>query len=720
MRDEIFWNPPSPDATGALSRYLAAENEVLRCAATRALVAMAGDAPEAKSRLEDLLLDPDPDVRTDAMTGFAELAIPADADTLRRSLEGDPVREVKLAVLVALSRLRDAASVDLLRALVLGRAEDRVAWEEDGGDWDDWLDIQIAAIVALGQMGATDAIGDILAARDDEFGQTLDMPVFNTLADLGEEGAVWLLAIVRTETGLARTRAIEVLAQMAPEKLSDVASELLDSDDAVLRAIAVRLLPADSPEAADLALNDPAAKVRLSALNHCLAAQPDLARAVLWDDAPDIQAAGLTALQLPLEADFQEALVDNMLLWLEQGAPVLMTAAAVRLPRFAPDRAEHALLDLVVDARRSLEARLAGVRALAEVQPPVKTETLTSLLANPAQQVRTAILTLVRDRAIAGDELAQEAVCSAISGTLLSEEAATVVHADEGDAPDLATPKGEGDVSPGIRITREGDIVDVTDTGEDTSGSTLASILTPNVPEAVALAGETPEESTSKRRNRRPVEGPDEVANALMREALITCGTVASEQIEAAVLEMAQAEEPDLRRRAWQALSVRCAGRDADAPAIQAAGTALGDEDPVVRLAAFDVLSVHGPSDANLARALEDPDALLRAAALGYAPVAIALTHLGDNAQPARRAALNQVLALGSAADIEAAADILLDVERADTLSELLRVSVQAQSQVLDRLAHENLADRQALVSLDALARMANGADGMLFEVAAP
>lgn len=723
MRDEITGTPPRPNATAALDTYLSSDNEVLRCAATRALATRAGSAsgraPGSKSRLRDLLLDPDPDVRSDAMTGFADLAVPADADTLRRSLEGDPVREVKLAALGALARIADAGSVDLLCALVRDRAGDRVAWEDESGDWDDWLDIQIAAIGALGRMGVTDAIEDMLAARDDEFGQTLDMPVFNALANMGEDGAIWLLAIAQTETGLARKRAVDILARMAPKTLRDHVPELLSSDDPALRGIAVRLLPADSAEAAEIARHDTAAEVRLAAFDHCLTAQPDVAHTALADDAPGIQAAGLAALQLPRDVAFHDALVDNLLAWLDRGAPVLMAAAATHLPRLAPNRAEQALLALVADADRPLEARLAAVRALAEAQPRVGTETLAGLLANPAQQVRTTTLTLLRERADAGDEAAVEAIAAAVTGTLLSEADATASHADEADAPDLAAPKGEGAGPSAIRITRDGEIVRATGEAGDSSGSTLAAILDPHAPDVPGLAEETPEEAAPKRRKRRPVEGPDEVADALMREALVTCGAVSSARIEAAVLVQTRADAPDLRRAAWQAFSVRCASSDICAQACHAAGMALGDADPVVRLAAFDVLCVKGPTEAHLARALEDADALVRAAALGHAPVATALAHLGDEAQPIRRAALSRVTESGGKVDMEAALETLLCAERADTLAELLRDNPHGQALLLERLSQDGFTRRQALVSLDALGRMDGGAGGVAAQAVA-
>jgi hypothetical protein len=121
--------------------------------------------PRTRTALLATLEDQDPNLRTDAMTALELIAPPEDAPAILRSLTGDPVREMKLFALHALTRLGpDAAALAHIRALVLTRCEDDVAWEDDGAVWENWLDIQIAAIDALGRMGAAQAIPDLLAA----------------------------------------------------------------------------------------------------------------------------------------------------------------------------------------------------------------------------------------------------------------------------------------------------------------------------------------------------------------------------------------------------------------------------------------------------------------------------------------------------------------------------------------------------------------------------
>ncbi|MEM9778478.1 MAG: HEAT repeat domain-containing protein, partial [Pseudomonadota bacterium] len=178
-------SPEDQRPSHALSPWLESQNEVLRCAAIRATSGLCEDVDMQRETLLTALMDPDPDVRTDAMEAFAPLARDGDAGTLLLSLSGDPVREVKLAAIAGLGGLQCPEASGLLRSLARSRAEDQVAWEDEDSDWEDWLDIQIAAIKALGQMGDASAIPDLLAARDDEYGQTLDVQVFEALSLMG-------------------------------------------------------------------------------------------------------------------------------------------------------------------------------------------------------------------------------------------------------------------------------------------------------------------------------------------------------------------------------------------------------------------------------------------------------------------------------------------------------------------------------------------------------
>lgn len=710
MRDEVYSMQTSRDETGAIARHLASENEVLRCAAARAMGAASGPPETRREALAEALLDPDPDVRSDAMDAFAGLARPEDAGLVRRSLTGDPVREVKLAAIMALARIGDLVAVPLLRSLVLSRSEDVVAWEDENSDWEDWLDIQIAAISALGAMGVEEALGDMMTARSEETAQSLDSPVFAALTAFGKAGAEKLLEVVEAEKGVSRRRAVAALADMDAGYLLPLKDRLLETDDAGVRIVATRLLPEDSEEIVRVARIDPDPQVRLAAFRRAVAAQPEIIPVALRDGSTDVEAAALEHVEIPIDSKLHDTLSDNLLAWLEAAPPVLMTAVATRLPDLAPERAVEPLATLARDSGRPLEARIAAVSALARLIPPVPTEEFSDLLGSPAQQVRTAALVVLRDRAADGDKIAIETVARAVRGDLLPRPLAVQKAVDTAPETEFAAPKSEGGGARRIEITPDGDIVDVADAGANyrSQGSTLSSILDSQdaaLPPEPSTAGETPEESGGKRHRRRPVEGPAEVTESLSLETMQTCAEVGCDPVDAALLARAQNGTPQMRRCAWQAMVRRTGSSVAGEETRAAAALAVQDDDPVIRLAAFGLLAGHEGFDGLAEKAARDADPLIRAWAVGGMPVEHAAQRLSDPAQAVRSAAVERLLRDRIPELLESAVAELVAAERPDTLGEVLRQSSVARRRAVDMLAENGVSARACLILLDALAR---------------
>ncbi|MEM7024649.1 MAG: HEAT repeat domain-containing protein, partial [Pseudomonadota bacterium] len=246
--------PTSLDPVRVVTRHLQHDDAVIRCAAARALGALADQ--RAAPDLIQALRDEDPDVRTDSMAALVHCARPEDANAIRDSLIGDPVNEVKVAAIEALARLGDHDSIPLLRLLVRDRAEDQIAWEDDDG-FDPWLDIQIEAIGALGDLGAAEAIDDLLEARVDELGQDLDLEVFRALARI-PEGINGLLRILGDRDPRVRRRALEALSAAGPESLAPLRNLIRSDRSPEVRALAITCLAPDDPAVRTLALDDPA------------------------------------------------------------------------------------------------------------------------------------------------------------------------------------------------------------------------------------------------------------------------------------------------------------------------------------------------------------------------------------------------------------------------------------------------------------------------------
>jgi len=696
MRHAMLADPiRTKDITSAILTHIQSENEVIRCAAVRALGRNSKEDPRSREVLLGLTRDQDPDVRSDAIEALAPLVQPQDAAVILESLQGDPVREVKLAAIQILVGLEDRSCIPQLRALAMGKCEDSVAWEDDFADWDDWMDIQIAAINALGTLGVSESIDDLLAALNDEMGQTLDIPVFRALAQMGKQGLIWLLATVEAGKGLARKRAADALADVDPDLLRDHLERLIKAEDVALRLLGLSLLSADMPQAEALTLRDPSQDLRCCGLKQFAEARPEWVIAALADPSETVQAKALTLLSLPVPDYLHDMLVDNLQAWLQTGGAVLAPAAAALLPRVVPDRAAGPLNALAIDGERPIEARLAAVRGLGGLADEKIVEILGKLLADRSQQVRMVALHEIKSLAQAGDRVALDILVQAVSGGLLDEDDC-IQALDLGPAPDVGMPKAEA--SSGIRISEDGEILqDAAADEQDKTGSTL-SALQIVTPEADAKAAENKPKS---KRRRIAIEGPDTVAEDLSCAAMDAASGLGSVRIADAVLAQLHGSEDRTRITAWRTLT---RGFSTCFEGAQAAPMALCDALPEVRRCALSVLIGTGQIHKFMLQALEDDDTLVRADAVAQLTGNRLLDFVADPATAVRHAALAVVL---NSADEELIAQAMARVfisARVDTIAWGLQRSADMRSEARRRLADASISGRDHFVILDALA----------------
>ena len=691
-------------AADGIARLLNQDNELIRNAALRAYAVLAPDA-DVHGALVTALTDQDPDIRFDAMERLVTLARPEDVSTLMASLEGDPVREVKLAAIQALSNIDGRDSIALLRKLVLSKSEDSVAWENEGDDWDDWLDVQIAAIAALGRMGATEAIEDILAARADEFAQNLDIVAFEAFCKMGPDGIGALLEILRGEKDSDFRRAATAIASASAEALSPHINALLRSKDPDVRIIALNVLPPDDSRVEQLVLSDPSSNVRRRALHHTGKTNAKLIEDALSDSSENVQAEALLLLDGKISSHLHEALVENMLLWLRHAGANLATASANALPRFASDRSEAPLLELIANIKRPLEARVEAVKALAKISPPVPSDSYADILKNPARQVRVAALKQLSKYAETDDRLATGTITAAISGTLV-QTAATVQRSRENDQHDVAMPKCE-DGPLRIHITREGDIVEGEDANRESTLQKILSAGEPAIEETPnAEAEDTPEERPAKRLKRKPVEGPEDVASSLQLDSIRICGTVVNERIREAILNKACDGKDEIKQAIWSVIAKWPRKEICSDEVLAVAKSAMTDAIPVVRQAAFSVLGKTDIPAECSKQALEDEDALVRAEAVACLSAEAALNFMIDPAPTVRRAAIARIVA-GKNLELEkTAASLLLKAEHVDTLGDLFKVSEGARLASVANIPKPE-SGKQLLVLLEALAKSA-------------
>ncbi len=669
------------DPVPTLLHHLETGNDVIRTDAVRAMAGLVPGDDRVRRALLAALRDVDPDVRSDAMDALGAFAQPEDAAIIRESLIGDPVREIKLAAISLLVQLQDRDAIPVLHKLALDRCADEIAWEDDLGLWDEWLEIQTACIRALGGLQATDSVRDILAARDDEYGQNLDFPVCDALSQMGSDGMVWLLSIAQTETGLARKRVLEALARMDCDALEPHLDFLLNDSNFDVRKLALPHLPADDPKLADLAVNDPHSEVRVAALVRGAAALPEIAAAGVADPSPSVQAAALDHLIVPLDEALMEALEPNLQAWLLTDDGVLSTAAARNWLRLGMENTEQ--LEMVIrNTSRPLSARLAAVDTLAAPEDAATTERLITLLPNPAQQVRMKLLTHLRTRAEAEDGAALDALAAAVQGEFCAPE--PVEEKQENPAPRLPVANGDEGAE---AIETQGKM------------STLDAIQINRV------APPKGEGKGKKSRKRQPIEGPADVAHDLSRQALGLIGQLPGDQIGEAIRAMAGNGHDDLRLGAFQALEARVAQgllSDADTSRI---ATGMMDRTQIIRCIAARLAATIPDLHAQLSTLMSDPDAMVRVSAVpAIADPAILFACLKDPDERVCQAAFVRLLD-GADYDTATLLSQLMAVEAIGVIGSGGRQSATFLQEILARLTQEDLPAKDVHVLLMSLAK---------------
>ncbi|NIA69926.1 hypothetical protein HBA54_15085 [Pelagibius litoralis] len=734
MMSAVSLPPTGPlDPVGVVLRHLREGEDVVRCAAARALAAL-GDSKAAPALVE-ALLDEDPDVRIDVMAALVQCARAEDADAIRRSLMGDPVKEVKVFAIEALGRLADGASVPLLCALAKDRCGHDVAWEDDTGMWDEWLDVQVAAIAALGAMGAGDAIETLLEARSDELGQELDAAVFNALAEISEGGVAVLAGLLRDRSAAVRAGAFRALSKARKDVLMPLSGLFAKDANAEIRQLAIGCLDAGDPLASRLALADPDAAVRRAGVAAFAASRPEIAQAALGDPDEEVKAIALEALVSGPEPLITDDLAANTTAWMASGGLRLATACATLLPAIAGLEAEGPLCEVAVDVQRPQELRIAALRSLGGFASDTTVEVLRRAATDPVRQVRAVALASLAVLSKAPENpmrpAAADLLIAAIDGRLSEPdpEARGADPEQQGVLGALGASKIEEGGAGRIVISRDGEILPAdgpSGGGQEDAPesnvvegrfprSTLDAIQGPEPVSSEAEGEAAPDDAedlaagyTKSRRRRVAVDGPDDIGDDLRLIALGVAADCPGEGIEGALVESLGSGDSVLRIAAFKALAQRGESLPLS-PATEAAlVTALGDVEPVVRgYAAQAVAGCSADAADKLLAFLDDPDAIVRAVALRHAAATAperAFDGLRDDSLLVRRAALESVIASGRAADLEKAMTICLEEGRADSLTEACRQSVAAHGILLSILNAEQTARRRTQAALEAIA----------------
>ncbi|WP_310621409.1 HEAT repeat domain-containing protein [Flexibacterium corallicola] len=168
----------------------------------------------------EALKDDDEDVRVDAASALASYNSPPVIAAVLENLEFDPCADVKLACVTTLAALKADAALPVLRQLVVGRGEN-IVWDEDQfyqDEWDAWLDIQIAAIRALGTLKDSDGIAAIVSAVNDEEAQDLDDVATRAFAQMGVAALPVLESFLKSGERRRRFYTVKALGHIEGEE----------------------------------------------------------------------------------------------------------------------------------------------------------------------------------------------------------------------------------------------------------------------------------------------------------------------------------------------------------------------------------------------------------------------------------------------------------------------------------------------------------------------
>ncbi len=713
------------DPRVVIGMHLREGDEVIRCAAARALGALGGS--EGAPALVAALLDEDPDVRTDAMEALVTSARPEDGDAILRSLAGDPVKEVKIFAIEALARLEHPAAIPLLRALTRDRADDQVAWEDEAGMWDDWLDVQVWAIKTLGRMQVSEAIEDLLDARTDDMGQELDIVVFATLAMIEDGGLSALFTLLRDRDPKVRERVIRALSKARPEAMLPMQAILLRDANPAIRRLAIDTLEADDQAVSELVLHDADPGVRKAALAAFSLARPDLVMAAFCDPDERVLATALQASPADLDASINPTiaadLAANLQAWMQTAGPELAASAAKALSKVAEQQAAAGLSSLATDPDRPIEARVAALQALADLPSKTVIDMLGERIEDPVRQIRTAALAALATIARGLDDARRRAAGAILAAAIRGEfgDDVEVLRDDPATAANQASaPRMEGG-NGRITISPDGEILEADDAADDESAhgdnvieghfptSTLAAIQT--IPSAASSHDDAVRPFSKGRANRKrrvAVDGPDDVGQDIQVIALGMTDGEQGPEVGLAALDALTSADMLVRRAAFKALADR-RGPAAHAEALFAASkAALADLDAAIRGYAATFLAAHDPDAPDLLSPYaDDPDPILRSAVLKAMATACpgkALSGLDDPSPLVRRTSLDLLIEKADLQTLNLAVDICLRQGRSDLLTSACKRRTDVQQQLLASICERKLAKNKLRVALETLA----------------
>ncbi len=452
-------------ATQKLVEILKDGIDVHRCAAARALGQVSQS--DTTAALVAALMDEDPDVRVDAATALGQVKDPKTARKLMDNLIGDPDSEVKKAVIPALVAMKFTPVLPILRLLAVSRGAEEIAWDEGEfyeTGWDNWADIQLAAIRGLGDLGDEEAVPHIMKALADEMGQDVTEPAFKALAKLGEPGARALEKLFSFGNPRLCRRIARAVGVSDNPHLDTLRAKMLEDESATIRALALGYLPGDDPRLAPL-FGDEDAAVRAAVVRHAGLNNLPLLWDLIEDKDPAVRAEVFKIIAANPDRFTDDKLADAVKNAIK-GDPEAARHAALALFALQGPKVAKGLTHVLTAPDVPREFRI-GVLETLEKAGQIAVPALLEVAADPDRQLRLAAMTTLANIAAADDVWPNEAatgLLAALKGELVQppveeDDSAEVENVEETDVPeeiaaeiDAETPLVATDAEPGSTL----------------------------------------------------------------------------------------------------------------------------------------------------------------------------------------------------------------------------------------------------------------------------
>lgn len=349
----------------ALGGLLSNGDEADRCYASRALGALADS--QATPWLIDRLRDDDIDVCIDAAEALGSIGDRSAVSALLESLQHDPDGEIKTSIVSALGQLGGDDVIPHLISIAEKRP-DNMAFD-DTSDWDPWWDMQLHAVISLGELRAAEAIPVLIKILDDQELQDIESEVLSALAQIGGDANDFLLERLREGTPRQRRRVARALRKSPDRGTITPLGRSLGEANADVREAAIaslaarnasRYLPAilllfrdASPQvrdaairaATDLSANCPESDLQAGDFTH-----------LLEDPDSRVKKTVLETLQ-NLPGALDDSSQTRVVATLEDNDPDVVSAACQLLLRKGVAVAQQQILATLTDSEKPAETR---------------------------------------------------------------------------------------------------------------------------------------------------------------------------------------------------------------------------------------------------------------------------------------------------------------------------------------------------------------------------